>query len=86
MVFDLLISAEVASLHAVLLISLLFASFHVGLFAHLGFLVIAVAAATAALEGLGPNSKETFWFEFWLEKSLVFWLEIPHTKKMLKNG
>ena len=35
---------------------------------------------------LGPNSIENFWLEFWLEKSLEFWLEIPHTKKMLKNG
>ena len=24
--------------------------------------------------------------EFWLEKSLEFWLEIPHTKKVFKNG
>ena len=25
-------------------------------------------------------------FEFWLEKQLEFWLEIPNTKKMFKNG
>ena len=35
---------------------------------------------------LGPNSVEKFWLEFWLEKSLEFCLEIPYTKKMLKNG
>ena len=28
---------------------------------------------------LGPNSIEQFLLEFWLEKSLEFWLEIPHT-------
>ena len=32
-------------------------------------------------DGLGPNSIE----KFWLEKSLEFWLEIPYTKKKLKN-
>ena len=31
---------------------------------------------------LGPNSIE----KFWLEKPLEFWLEIPYTKKMFKNG
>ena len=35
---------------------------------------------------LGPNSIETFWLEFWLEKSLEFWLEIPYTEKVFKNG
>ena len=35
---------------------------------------------------LGPNSIEKFWLEFRLEKLLEFWLEIPHTKKMFKNG
>ena len=35
---------------------------------------------------LGVNSIETFQLEFWLEKSLEFCLEIPHTKKKLKNG
>ena len=35
---------------------------------------------------LGPNSIEKFRLEFWLEKSLEFWLEIPYTMKMFKNG
>ena len=35
---------------------------------------------------LGPNSTEKFWLEFRLEKSLEFWLEIPYTKEMFKNG
>ena len=35
---------------------------------------------------LGPNSIEKCWLEFWLEKSLEFWLEITHTKKLIKNG
>ena len=34
----------------------------------------------------GTNSVEIFWLEFWLEKSLEFWLVIPRTKKMFKNG
>ena len=34
----------------------------------------------------GTNLMEIFWLEFWLEKPLNFWLEIPSTKKMLKNG
>ena len=29
----------------------------------------------------GPNSIEHCWLEFWLEKTLEFWLEIPYTKK-----
>ena len=37
------------------------------------------------LDTLGPNSIETFWLEFWLEKSLEFWLEIPNNKKMFKK-
>ena len=32
---------------------------------------------------LGPNSIEKFWLEFWLEKPLEFWLDIPYTKKMV---
>ena len=35
---------------------------------------------------LGPNSIGKFWFEFWLEKPLEFWLEIPYSKKMFKIG
>ena len=35
---------------------------------------------------LGPNSIEKNWPEFRLERSLEFWLEIPYTKKLLKNG
>ena len=35
---------------------------------------------------LGPNSIEKIWLEFRLEKPLEFWLEIPYTKKMFKNG
>ena len=35
---------------------------------------------------LGPNSIEKCWLEFRLEKPLEFWLEIPYTKKKLKNG
>ena len=35
---------------------------------------------------VGPNSIETFWLELWLAKPLEFWLEIPYTLKMLKNG
>ena len=35
---------------------------------------------------LGPNSIEKCWLEFWLEKPLEFWLQIPCTKKMFKNG
>ena len=31
---------------------------------------------------LGPNSIGNFW----LEKPLEFWLEIPYTNKKLKNG
>ena len=34
---------------------------------------------------LGPNSIEKFWLEHWLEKSVEFWLEIPHSRKMYKN-
>ena len=34
---------------------------------------------------LGPNSIENFWLEFWLEKSLEFWLEIPYTKKNVQK-
>ena len=34
----------------------------------------------------GPNSIENNCLNFWLEKSLKFWLEIPHTKKLFKNG
>ena len=34
---------------------------------------------------MGPNSIETFLLEFWLEKSLEIWLEIPYTKKKLTN-
>ena len=34
----------------------------------------------------GPNSIEKVWLEFWLEKSLEFWLEVPHNKKMFKIG
>ena len=30
----------------------------------------------------GPNSIEKFQLEFWLEKSLELWLEIPYTKKI----
>ena len=33
----------------------------------------------------GGDSIEKFWLEFWLEKLLEFWLEIPYTKKMFKN-
>ena len=36
-------------------------------------------------EAAGVNSIETFWLEFWLEKPLEIWLEIPYTKKMFKN-
>ena len=35
---------------------------------------------------LGHNSIGKFWLEFRLEKPLEFWLEIPYTKKMFKNG
>ena len=38
------------------------------------------------VDELGSNSIEIFWLEFWPEKSLEFWLEIPYTKKMFKNG
>ena len=35
----------------------------------------------------GPHSWEAIQYKkFWLEKSLEFWLEIPYTKKMFKNG
>ena len=34
---------------------------------------------------LGPNSIETLWHEFWLEKLLEFRLEIPYTGKMFKK-
>ena len=30
--------------------------------------------------------QERFWLEFWLEKSLEFWLEISYTKKIGKTG
>ena len=44
-------------------------------------------AVDHALVVLGPNSIEKIWLElFWLEKSLEFWFEIPHTEKMLKSG
>ena len=38
------------------------------------------------VDELGSNSIEKFWLEFWPEKSLEFWLEIPYTKKKFKNG
>ena len=31
---------------------------------------------------LGPNSIENFWLEFWFEKPLEFWLEIPCTENV----
>ena len=34
----------------------------------------------------GPNSIEKIWLEFWLEKRLEFWLEIPYTKKWFEKG
>ena len=34
---------------------------------------------------LGPNSKENFLLEFWLEKSLEFLLEMSNTKEMFKK-
>ena len=37
-------------------------------------------------DALGGKSIETFWLEFRLEKPLEFWLEIPPTKKTVKNG
>ena len=40
---------------------------------------------TCLLLAGGPNSIEIL-LEFWLEKSLEFWLEIPHTKNNFKNG
>ena len=35
---------------------------------------------------LGPNSIEKIWLEFRLEKPLEFWLEIPYSMKLFKNG
>ena len=35
---------------------------------------------------LGPNLIDKFWLEFLLEIPFEFWLEIPSTKKMFKNG
>ena len=32
----------------------------------------------------GTQFNGKFWLEFWLEKSLQFWIEIPYTKKMFK--
>ena len=40
----------------------------------------------AHLLNLGGNSIENFWLQFRVEKPLEFWLEIPYTKKTLKNG
>ena len=34
----------------------------------------------------GPDSVEIIWRDFWLEKPLEFWLEIPNTEKRFKNG
>ena len=39
--------------------------------------VLRVARVQVQVGYLGPNSIETFWLEFWLEKSLELWLEIP---------
>ena len=47
---------------------------------------LAVVAEGIVEATLGPNSKENFWLEFWLEKSLAFWIEIPYSEKMSKNG
>ena len=47
--------------------------------------VVVVAAVVLLSLLLGVNSIENFWLEFRLEKSLEFWLEIPHTLKMFKN-
>ena len=39
------------------------------------------------LDGAGAQfNRKHFWLQFRLEKSLEFWLEIPHNKKMFKNG
>ena len=34
---------------------------------------------------LGPDSDRKIQLEFWLEKSLESWLEIPYTKKKFNN-
>ena len=34
----------------------------------------------------GGNSIEKIWLDFRLEKQLEFWLDIPCTKEMFKNG
>ena len=36
-------------------------------------------------EDLGDNSIEKKWLEFWLEKPLEFWPEIPYTNKKFKK-
>ena len=38
-----------------------------------------VGLREGVLAALGPNSKETIWLEFRLEKPLEFWLKIPDT-------
>ena len=45
-----------------------------------------VVYALSFILALGPNSIEKIWLEFWLEKSLHFWLQISHNKKMFKSG
>ena len=59
-----------------------------GIVAELGCLVDVAEFGLLAEEGhladeghLGPNSIETFWLEFWLEKRLEFWLEIPYRSR-----
>ena len=48
--------------------------------------IIRIRAPSASKEHWGPIQQKFFWLEFWFEKSLEFWLEIPHTKKMFRNG
>ena len=52
--------------------------------------LFAMFSFTGVFDGLlyrpqGPNSIEKLYLEFRLEKPLEFWLEIPYTKKKLKN-
>ena len=47
--------------------------------------VAEASAAVLALVVLGVNSIEKCWLEFWLEKLLEFWLQIPYTEKDAKN-
>ena len=49
-------------------------------------LPVLITLFIATLATLEPNSIEKFGYSFGLKKSLEFWLEIPYTEKMFKNG